>query len=206
MVFVRLTEIDYRNVNFLSFVDIKHHYEVDWKTMDIDNLNPKGIIAYFHWRNSSSCKLSHDFGGQMLHYPSAFDGQKAICLDARVRPPADHCIVYSFGINNEWSFDEAMEKYGCQVYAFDPSMNVGIHNHSKNIHFYNFGLGDRDYVTKDDRNWTMKTLSSIYQMLVPLHGNVVIDYLKMDIEFSEWDVIPQIISSGMLAKSPPAGS
>ena len=46
----------------------------------------------------------------------------------------------------------------------------------------------------------MKTLSSIYQLLVPLHGNAVIDYLKMDIESAEWEAIPQIVSSGMMAK------
>ena len=32
------------------------------------------------------------------------------------------------------------------------------------------------------------------------HGEIVIDYLKMDIEKTEWDVLPQLISSGMLAK------
>ena len=38
-------------------------------------------------------------------------------------------------------------------------------------------------------------------MLAPYHGkDAVIDYLKMDIEFAEWEAIPQIISSGMLAK------
>ena len=37
-------------------------------------------------------------------------------------------------------------------------------------------------------------------MLLPVHGEKVIDYLKMDIEKTEWDVLPQLISSGMLAK------
>ena len=41
----------------------------------------------------------------------------------------------------------------------------------------------------------------IYKMLVPLHGdNKIIDYLKIDIESAEWDVLPLIISSGMLNK------
>ena len=37
-------------------------------------------------------------------------------------------------------------------------------------------------------------------MLKPRHGNASIDYLKMDVEFAERDVIPQILQSGMLDK------
>jgi hypothetical protein len=59
-----------------------------------------------------------------------------------------------------------------------------------------------DDVDKDewnnDPNVTSRTLSSIYNMLKPLHGGVVIDYLKMDIEATEWRVLPQIIESGMM--------
>ena len=173
--------------------------ENDKSSINVDTLKPNEVVDYFNWSNASSCTLSHDFGGQMRHNPSGFDGQKAVCLDAPVRPPADNCIVYSFGIFNEWSFDETMEKYGCRVFAFDPSMNVNDHNHTNRIHFFNLGLGNRDYANVN--KWTLKTLSSIYEMLAPYHGkDAVIDYLKMDVEFAEWDAIPQIISSGMLAK------
>ena len=37
-------------------------------------------------------------------------------------------------------------------------------------------------------------------MLKGKHGDVVIDYLKMDIEGAEWAIIPQIIESGMMGK------
>ncbi|CAG2232362.1 unnamed protein product [Mytilus edulis] len=30
------------------------------------------------------------------------------------------CLVYSFGINNQWSFDDAMANIGCDVFSFDP--------------------------------------------------------------------------------------
>ena len=181
---------------------------VNWKTINVDTLEPKRIIDYFNWSNRSSCILTQDFGGVMLKYSqiSAIDGQKAVCLDAPVRPRTDNsCIVYSFGISNEWSFDETMEKYGCRVFAFDPSMNVKDHNRTNRIHFFNFGIGNRDYVTDENnwnhKKWTLKTLSSIYEMLAPYHGkDAVIDYLKMDVEMAEWDAIPQMISSGMLAK------
>ena len=174
------------------------HHPLERVNGDFKKLTSQEIMDYFFWSNASSCQLAHDFGGGIMKNPSGFDGQKAVCLDPLVRPPVNDCIVYSFGISNEWSFDQAMENYGCRVYAFDPSMGKGNHKHSRNIQFFNLGLSDRDYTTEN--GWEMKTLSSIYKMLVPHHGKKIIDYLKMDIESSEWVVLPHLISSGMLAK------
>ena len=95
--------------------EIEKETKINWKTINVTSMTPEQIIEYFLWTNQTSCKLSHDFGGKMLQNPSGFDGQKAVCLDLEVAPKAGHCIVYSFGINYEWSFDEAMESYGCQV-------------------------------------------------------------------------------------------
>jgi hypothetical protein len=36
-------------------------------------------------------------------------------MDEGVAPTPGSCTVLSFGINNEWSFDDAMEEYGCDV-------------------------------------------------------------------------------------------
>ena len=92
-----------------------------------------------------------------------------------------------------------MEKYGCEIFSFDPSINETDHDHSEHIHFYNLGLGDQDYTTIVDK-WKLKTLDSIYRMLVPRHGEIAIDYLKIDIEWQEWEVLKQILKSGMLEK------
>ena len=121
-----------------------------------------------------------------------------VCMDKGLAP-APPCVVYSFGINNEWSFDDHFDQYGCQVFAFDPSMNVtgGTMDRSPSIHFYKIGLSaqdtDDDYVTE----WKLRTLSSLYDMLKVKHGSVAIDYLKMDIEYAEWAAIRQILRSGM---------
>jgi hypothetical protein len=88
-------------------------------------------------------------------------------------------------------------------------MNKTDHDHSLFVHFYNLGLSDRDQVIDDDvggsfgNKWTMKSLDSIYRMLATKRrhdADAVIDYLKIDIEWDEWNVLPQIIESGMLAK------
>lgn len=86
---------------------------VDWTVYKPETLNLSQIIDYVEWTNSSSCRLTHDFGGHI--HDIGMDGQKAVCMDPEVRPTSGHCLVYSFGISHEWSFDEAMEKLGCEV-------------------------------------------------------------------------------------------
>ena len=177
-----------------------HPADECWKTIDVNTLSPQQIVDYFMWTNRSACEIAQDFGGRMLNPPTAMiDGSKAICLDPAARPNSNNCIVYSFGINHDWSFDELMETYGCHVYAFDPSMGVEDHDHSKRIKFFNLGLDDRDYVDLNNK-WSMKNFASIYQSLHTQQSSPIIDYLKLDIEFAEWRVIPDIIRSGMIKR------
>lgn len=171
-------------------------------TVPLEAMTSEDIFNYLHWTNSTSCQLAVDFGFWIYSGSgiSAPDGHKAVCLDPDVGPVYNHCLVYSFGINNQWAFDQAMAEFGCQVYSFDPSMGVGNHNRSGKIHFYNIGLDGEDRV-HPETNWQMKTATSIYRMLSPLHGETIIDVFKMDIEFSEWRVIPQMIRSGFLSRT-----
>ena len=174
---------------------------INWSEIPADSMTGRQILDYLKWTNQTSCEILSFFGGivqqQRRFSVAGIDGQKALCVDLQVEPEVN-CLVYSFGINNEWSFDEAMEKYGCHIFAFDPSMRADDHMHSKRIHFYNLGLGAEDFIRND--SWKLKTLSSIYNMLEPLDGDRIIDYLKIDIEGDEWSVIPNIIDSGMLPK------
>jgi len=170
-----------------------------WMKLKPEEMSAQELTMYFSWSNSSSCKLANDFGGAMLKNPSGFDGQKAVCLlPASVAPPPGSCIVYSIGINNEWSFDDAMENFGCTIYAFDPSMSDAEDqfDRSSSIHFRKIGLAALDQNETDDQEWKSLTLGSIRRLLG--HQDRVIDYLKIDIEFGEWTVLPQIMKSGEL--------
>ncbi|KAK7085795.1 hypothetical protein SK128_017050, partial [Halocaridina rubra] len=72
----------------------------------------------------------------------ADDGRKAVCLDPVLGITPGNCSVLSFGINNEWSFDDAFDRFGCKVYAFDPTMGAEDHQRSTNIRFLNLGIGN----------------------------------------------------------------
>ncbi|XP_046450764.1 uncharacterized protein LOC124198777 [Daphnia pulex] len=165
-----------------------------------DQMSAKEIFRYLHWTNSTSCLFAVDFGFNIVMGDpiTAPDGHKAVCLDPSVSPEFDDCLVYSFGINNQWSFDEAMAQYGCHVFAFDPSMGVGDHDRSPYIHFYKLGLAGNEDL-QPSGGWNVSTASSIYQMLTRRHGDKVVDVIKMDVEFAEWQVIPQMLRSGFLA-------
>ena len=182
---------------------------IDWSVQSVDDLTLDQITAYLSWKNTTSCRVLHYFGGFVRDF--FVDGQRPVCLDPAVIPELPSyndwvkledytkCLVYSFGINHEWSFDDAMEKFECQVFSFDPSMYSPNYNRTDQIHFYNLGLANRDETLRinSKRNWTMKSLDSIYHNLLR-HQERIIDYLKLDIEFSEFTVLPQIIASGMM--------
>ena len=179
------------------------NYQCKMDNIRAEMLDLPDIVQYVEWANRSSCALVQDFGGKMMSAgdKAGLDGQKAVCLDPpQLAPPVNRCVVYSFGINDEWSFDEAMASYGCRVFSFDPK-GQQQHNRTDKIHFFRWALGSESILASNDTDVPTKTLDEIYRDLSGWHGqDVVIDYLKMDIEWAEWRVLPQIIQSGMLDK------
>ncbi|PVD23470.1 hypothetical protein C0Q70_16742 [Pomacea canaliculata] len=120
------------------------------------------------------------------------DGGWDVCDDIEHRPQSP-CLVYSFGINNDFSFDDAVSaKYGCEVHSFDPSMGQNDHKHSDRVFFHKLGISDKDFV--NDKAWTMRTLTSIKKQL----NHTKINILKMDIEEDEYKALPNIIASDEL--------
>ncbi|EFX64307.1 hypothetical protein DAPPUDRAFT_266643 [Daphnia pulex] len=168
-----------------------------------ESMSPEEVFQYLHWTNCAACQLPVDFGFVMARSgnPGGVahpDGQKLVCLDQFIAPVFNNCLVYSFGINNQWTFDEDMAQFGCHVYSFDPSMGAKDHNRTDKIHFFNLGLAKED--GQSPNGWKMKTASSIYEMLGDYHGrSTLVDVFKMDIEFYEWEVLPQMLQSGFLA-------
>ncbi len=132
-------------------------------------------------------------------------------------------IVYSLGVGSDVTFDLAMiEKYQTKVYAFDPTPNsiewVKASRFPDSFHFFDYGVSNIDgemtlypRVRKGRQSKDMltpvkggvvnagalsipvKRLGTIMKML----GHSRIDILKIDIEASEYDVIDDLIQSGI---------
>ncbi|XP_066947004.1 probable methyltransferase-like protein 24 [Macrobrachium rosenbergii] len=122
------------------------------------------------------------------------DGEKAVCFAPSYNITPGSCIVYSFGISTDWSFDDAMAGYGCQVYSFDPTIKLPNHNRSDGVRFFNIGLGvDNQTLTVGAEEWQFLSLTSIMDMLG--HTNKTIDYVKFDIESGELSVFQALMDN-----------
>ncbi|XP_047489901.1 uncharacterized protein LOC125039696 [Penaeus chinensis] len=131
------------------------------------------------------------------------DGKKFLCLDERFRLDRNDCVVLSFGVNNEWSFEDDAESLGCKVYAFDPSMGAQDHERSPSIRFFSLGISDYQGEMNvsqliDIRAGRAKELPvDRYENIVRRLGleGRVIDYVKMDIELAELDVLRDLLDN-----------
>ena len=74
------------------------------------------------------------------------DGHKYVCMDPDVSPVPGNCIVYSFGIGNEMTFDNKIVNYNCSLYAFDMTL-VNERNGilRDNMHQVLLGLRDENF-------------------------------------------------------------
>jgi hypothetical protein len=69
-----------------------------------------------NWEPSFTCLHERRIGGNG-------DGPKWVCDPHRIDP--DNCLVYSFGSNNEFSFEEAILRdisAKCEIHTFDPTI------------------------------------------------------------------------------------
>ncbi|KAK3082976.1 hypothetical protein FSP39_010484 [Pinctada imbricata] len=135
---------------------------------------------------------------QIVRFGNIKDGGWEVCHDFNFRPAHRKCLVYSFGINNDWSFDDDVtQTYECELHAFDPSMRIPSHMRSKFIHFHNLGLSNtKEIKTMFGSDWHLSDLKSIISDFG--HVNRTIDILKLDIESFEKKALPQMLESGVL--------
>ncbi|ELU18025.1 hypothetical protein CAPTEDRAFT_222777 [Capitella teleta] len=137
-------------------------------------------------------------------YGSPGDGGYPLCEDKTFVLKKNDCLVYSFGIRDDWSFDDALyEKMGCEVHSFDPSIGKEDHMHKPKVHFHNLGLWGSHFVNAE--NWTLDSFGGILKKLSHEEASRpikfitdqarVIDAVKIDIESSEWPFLQDVISA-----------
>ena len=156
-----------------------------------------------------------DLGGDVSYIGSEYGG-----FTVYGNAIGNDSIVYSFGIGEDISFDLGMiERYGCKVYAFDPTPKslewLEIFQLPGEFVYRGIGLSDIDgmltfakpenpshvsltsvlenYKETDHIQLPVSRLKTIMEEL----GHSHIDVLKMDIEGCEYGVINDIINTGV---------
>lgn len=143
-------------------------------------------------------------------------GAHTVCLHGL----GSSSVVYSFGVGEDASFDlELIERTGLTVYAFDPTPRsiawVESTRMPANFTLHAVGLAAYDGVARiwppDDPDHVSHSLlepssASRAAIEVPVHrletlmrrlGHARLDVLKMDVEGAEYDVIDDIVGSGV---------
>jgi Methyltransferase domain len=153
-------------------------------------------------------RIRNDICPDSKRFGRGNEGGWFVC-DPKALTQAKPCIVYSFGIKDDFSFDQAMHEMGCQIHGFDPSP-YGLASKSSyeaiggEYHSFGLGLPDAQVLVAPfrwpgigylrDRNtdpWVLKRIPTIMKEL----GHSSMTYLKVDVEGSEWDAIDDIIAA-----------
>jgi len=125
------------------------------------------------------------------------DGGKWVCGLDRVAKQ-DKCVIYSFGINGESSFEQDLLQRApnCEIWGYDFSVNgwgLEISDDPelrRRAHFKPWALTgtDNQKESDDPKGWTLDSL-------MKLNGHTFIDILKIDIEGGEFDALTSFITS-----------
>ena len=140
---------------------------------------------------STACNVKTRLGGAYLSGCHVMDGQKYVCMDELMKDiRRNECIVYSFGIGDDMSFEKGISEMGCKVFAYDPTIDQAPYQ-SENITFKKIGVVG---TPSEDKNY--QTLNEILKNNG--HSNTKISYLKLDIESHELSGLPIWLDNGDL--------
>ncbi|XP_050734550.1 uncharacterized protein LOC127007497 isoform X2 [Eriocheir sinensis] len=123
-----------------------------------------------------------------------------VCLDEGAGVVPRDCLVYSFGVGNDFTFDTHMQDLGCEVHAFDHDNDHEIYDHrlGPTAFFHKTRIGAETGYTRFCDAIACNPLIH-YLALADItkslgHQGRRLAYLKMDIEGEEWTVLRQILS------------
>jgi len=121
------------------------------------------------------------------------DGGKWVCGLSRLQNKTD-CIIYSFGINYESSFEAAIldNTQHCQIWGYDFSVSSFgpeiPRPQASRVHFFPYGLAGKDAHGPRDQP-PMYTLETLMRM----NGHTHVDILKVDIESYEFEALESFV-------------
>ena len=96
------------------------------------NANKTLFLRFFLGQNPFNCILRKSIGGKWDEVPDNMmkwcetqgncetwphmDGVKRLCMDQLYENvKSNSCLIYSFGLSGDWSFEENMALLGCKV-------------------------------------------------------------------------------------------
>ena len=133
-------------------------------------------------RPSYSCRNAARFGPEG-------DGGYVMCADEGLAIPglmtmsasseSESCLVYSFGINHNYGFENSATEKGCTVHGYDPTVTAEAGHH---FNFHQVGIGARSEVSAVGPVDTLNALRTANG-----HAGRDISFLKVDVEGAEWD-------------------
>ena len=153
----------------------------------------------------NACHVLKKIGGFWYGGCGFLDGEKLLCMDSLYHAIQNKtCLVYSFGLADDWDFEVLMAELGCTVHGFDPSKMVKRPSNSylPNLHFHNIGLHRLDGESslnpgsEDEEIIRVNTLDTILKDLGDYGKRIT--YLKVDVEGAEIPCIKQWMKSGVL--------
>jgi FkbM family methyltransferase len=122
----------------------------------------------------------------------AGDGGKWLCGSAALQNSSEgNCLVYSFGSNNDFSFEEdVIARFGqnCEIHVFDHTVKNWALPDIISIKAHNWGLVGTPEKRKDKDE--LKTISEIMSLLG--HRDREITALKMDVEGAEFSALRDV--------------
>ncbi|XP_063599590.1 uncharacterized protein LOC134775909 isoform X1 [Penaeus indicus] len=139
------------------------------------------------------CSHPKTFGGPPK---GKHDAKKIICLDERFKIDPQNCSVFSFGINRDFSFEDGMARYGCQVFAYDPTMGVDDHQRSEKVRFFATGISNYNgmKLVGMSKSWSMQKVDRFENLVkaVGMEGKTI-DVVKLDVELAELDFMQDML-------------
>lgn len=156
-------------------IELKSYFHDVQMTRQVASMDRVGKHFFArNWEPSYSCSVQMRLG-------CPGDGGKWIC-DPHIHLQSDDCVVYSFGSNDEFSFEMAVHEFNptCTLHTFDPTVPQPAHR-PPFVHYHAWGLGTTDAHNKSMGSYF--TLPDIMRRLGHDHVNV----LKVDCEGCELD-------------------
>jgi hypothetical protein len=143
-------------------------------------------------------------GGKWVCGMSLYEAKPAPAVSQQKSSPHPETIIYSFGVNDESTFEAEMLARipSAQIFAYDFSVkSFGPQlppSYSARAHFSQVGLGAKDEFNKSPQFFTLSTLMA-------QNNHSYIDILKIDIEGSEYAAFDAFMDSCDAAGIMPIG-